>query len=122
MLQDEDKVVSVGRFLELSHPKIRKKFNFMISYLREEKNMLCEPYVKHFGTERYKELYEIRLKAARTMVRIIFYMADSNIILLHAFFKHDRKDTENALEYALKLLNRIKENAIYPFEKLTEVG
>lgn len=116
-----DKKNTVKDFLDTATPKMRKKFEFMKAYLEDEKNVLCEPYIKHFGTERYKELYEIRIRSARTMIRIIFYIADNNAILLHAFQKRDRKDTENALEYAVKLLNSIKDKALYPTESLEEI-
>ena len=47
------------------------------------------------------------------MVRIIFYEKNGDIIFLHAFYKHDRKDTEKALETALKILESITdENGI----------
>ena len=116
-----DKKNTVKDFLDTATPKMRKKFEFMKTYLKDEKNVLCEPYIKHFGTERYKELYEIRIRSARTMARIIFYMADNNVILLHAFQKRDRKDTENALEFTVKLLNELKAKALNPMENLEEI-
>ncbi len=121
ILTDNEKKNSVKVFLETAQPKMKKKFEFMKAYLEDEKNILCEPYIKHFGTERYKELYEIRLRSARTMIRIIFYMADNNVILLHAFQKRDRKDTENALEFTVKLLNEQKAKALNPMENLEEI-
>ncbi|MCR4719078.1 MAG: type II toxin-antitoxin system RelE/ParE family toxin [Firmicutes bacterium] len=121
ILTDNERKNSVKVFLETAQPKTKKKFEFMKAYLEDEKNILCEPYIKHFGTERYKELYEIRLRSARTMVRIIFYMADNNVILLHAFQKRDRKDTENALEFTVKLLNEQKAKALNPMENLEEI-
>ena len=121
ILTDNEKKNSVKVFLETAQPKMKKKFEFMKAYLEDEKNILCEPYIKHFGTERYKELYEIRLRSARTMIRIIFYMEDNNVILLHAFQKRDRKDTENALEFTVKLLNEQKAKALNPMENLEEI-
>ena len=112
---------SVKTFLETATPKMRKKFEFMKAYLKDEKNILSEPYIKHFGTEKYKELYEIRLRVSRTMVRIIFCMADNNVILLHAFKKRDKKDTENALEFTVRLLNDLRASALYPTENLEEI-
>jgi mRNA-degrading endonuclease RelE of RelBE toxin-antitoxin system len=99
-------------FLKKAHPKIRKKFDYIIIFLKDEKNILCEPYVKHFSIEKYKMFYERRLRAAGVMVRIIYYEAGNNIILLHAFYKHDKRDTEQALEYALKLVEKINDNSI----------
>lgn len=113
--------VPVLRFIESTHKKIRSKFNFMLHFVKDERNMLCEPYVKHFSIDKYKMLYELRIRANGTMVRVIYYKAEENIILLHAFFKKSRRDTENALEYALKILNSFDDSALYPTEHLTEV-
>ena len=113
--------VPVLRFIESTHKKIRSKFDFMLNFVKDERNMLCEPYVKHFSIDKYKMLYELRIRANGTMVRVIYYRAEENIILLHAFFKKSRRDTENALEYALKILNSFDDSALYPTEHLTEV-
>lgn len=93
----------------------------MLHFVKDERNMLYEPYVKHFSIDKYKMLYELRIRANGTMVRVIYYKAEENIILLHAFFKKSRRDTENALEYALKILNSFDDSALYPTEHLTEV-
>ena len=113
--------VPVLRFIESTHKKIRSKFDFMLQFVKDERNMLCEPYVKHFSIDKYKMLYELRIRANGTMVRVIYYKAEDNIILLHAFFKKSRRDTENALEYALKILSSFDDSALYPTEHLTEV-
>ncbi len=116
----EDKRVPIKEFLSAANKKVQKKFDFMLKYIKTE-DVLCEPHVKHFSIEKYKMLYELRLKAAGSMVRIIYFVAGENIILLHAFYKRDRKDTEHALEYALKLLNTFDESVLEPFEFLAEV-
>lgn len=113
--------VPVLRFIESTHKKIRSKFDFMLQFVKDERNMLCEPYVKHFSIDKYKMLYELRIRANGTMVRVIYYKVEENIILLHAFFKKSRRDTENALEYALKILSSFDDSALYPTEHLTEV-
>ena len=113
--------VPVLRFIESTHKKIRSKFDFMLQFVKDERNMLCEPYVKHFSIDKYKMLYELRIRANGTMVRVIYYKAEENIILLHAFFKKSRRDTENALEYALKILSSFDDSALYPTEHLAEV-
>ena len=81
-------------FIKKANPKIKKKFEFILRLIADENNQLKEPYVKHFSIEKYKRLYELRLKAAGTMVRIIYYEEDKNIILLHAFIKKDKRDTD----------------------------
>ena len=119
--RNDDGEVPVLRFIESTHKKIRNKFDFMLHFVKDERNMLCEPYVKHFSIDKYKMLYELRIRANGTMVRVIYYKAEENIILLHAFFKKSRRDTENALEYALKILSSFDDSALYPTEHLAEV-
>ena len=111
----------VDSFIKTSNIKIRRKFDFILRYIADERNQFKEPYVKHFSIEKYKRLYELRLKAAGTMVRIIFYNIDDNIILLNAFIKRDKRDTEQALEHALKLIEHLDRVAETPVDYLTEV-
>ena len=111
----------VDAFIKTSNIKIKKKFDFILKYIADERNQFKEPYVKHFSIEKYKRLYELRLKASGTMIRIIFYNIDENIILLNAFIKWDRRDTEQALEYALKLIERLDRSAETPVDYLSEV-
>lgn len=75
----------------------------------DKHNAFTEPHVKHFTIEKYRRLYELRVKAAGTMVRVIFYEKDGEVLLLYAFYKRDRKDTEKALETSLKILNSISD-------------
>lgn len=99
----------VNKFLSKANKKVVNKFWFCIEYIRTTKNCLCEPYVKHFSLEKYSMLYELRIKIAGEMVRIIFYENEGNIYLLYAFYKRDSKDTQKALEAALKILCQIKD-------------
>ena len=101
--------------------KIKKKFEFILQYIADERNQFKEPYVKHFSIEKYKRFYELRLKASGTMVRIIFYNIDENVILLYAFVKNDKRDTEQALEYSLKLIEKLDRVAETPTDYLKEV-
>ena len=117
----EQPKLSVHEFINHSNPKVKKKYNFVLKLIAEDKNCMREPYVKHFAIEKYKQLYELRLKAASAMVRIIFYEVDDVIILLHAFVKRNRRDTEQALEYSLKIIERLNREALNPLEQLEEV-
>ena len=112
----------VDTFIQTSSVKIKKKFEFILRYIADENNQFKEPYIKHFSIEKYKRLYELRLKAAGTMVRIIFYHIDENIILLHSFIKRDKRDTEQALEHALKLIEQLDRVAETPVDYLMEVA
>ena len=121
MYKNEGAKGQVDTFIKTSNIKIRKKFDFILRYIADERNQFKEPYVKHLSIEKYKRLYELRLKAAGTMVRIIFYNIDDNIILLNAFIKRDKRDTEQALEHALKLIEHLDRVAETPVDYLTEV-
>ena len=118
----KDNRSSVEEFIKATNDKIKEKLIFQLSYIRDESNPFCEPYVKHFSMERYRKMYELRLKAAETMIRIIFYEHDGEIVFLHAFHKRDRKDTDRGLETALKILESIVDkNGKIPKENKKEL-
>lgn len=118
----KDNRSSVEEFIKATNDKIKEKLIFQLSYIRDESNPFCEPYVKHFSMERYRKMYELRLKAAETMIRIIFYENDGEIVFLHAFHKRDRKDTDRGLESALKILESIGDkNGKIPKENKKEL-
>ena len=97
----------IEKFISQTNDKVKRKLKRQLEYICDERNGFTEPYVKHFSIEKYRQFYELRVKASGTMVRIIFCENDSEIILLYAFYKRDRKDTEKALECALKIKNAI---------------
>ncbi len=101
---------NVQNFIESGDVKLKNKFQNIFAYISNEKNELREPYVRHISHSKFKELYEIRLKASGIMTRVIFSKQDENIILLYAFYKNDKKDTKRALEHSLRLLNDISKN------------
>ena len=102
----------VQHFFENADEKLRNKFKSILNYLSNDKNPLCEPYVKHISIGRYRELYEIRMKASGTMVRVLFVKQGEDIVLLYASYKRSGKDTEKALDIAFKLLNRMRGNGV----------
>ena len=118
---DENGVSPVLEFLKYSDDKIKKKFRFQINMLVSENKILCEQHVKHFIIERYRQFYEFRIKVSKKVVRIIFCERDDNIVLLHAFYKHDKRDTEKALEYSIKLYEKLETDSLLPFQYLKEV-
>lgn len=118
----EDNRSPVEEFIQATNDKIKEKLIFQLVYIKDETNPFCEPYVKHFSMERYRKMYELRIKAAETMIRIIFYEHDGEIVFLHAFHKRDRKDTDRGLESALKILESIVDkNGKIPKENKKEL-
>lgn len=118
---NESGVSQVLEFLKHSDDKIKKKFKYQLSMLIAENRILCEPHVKHFIIERYRMFYEFRIKVSKKVVRIIFCEREDNIVLLHAFYKHNKRDTEKALESALKIYERLESDSLLPFQYLKEV-
>jgi len=94
---------NVKDFLELADGKTRAKINSVLLYLTDDKNPLREPYVKHIAMSKYKELYELRVKASGEMSRLIFTLSGDDIVLLYAFKKKCNKDNEKAFERAFKI-------------------
>ncbi len=100
----------VHSFFERAGEKTQSKFKSILTYISNEKNPLCEPYVKHISIGRYRELFEIRMKVSGNMMRVLFVKQGEDIVLLYAFYKRSGKDTEKALETAFKMLNKIRDN------------
>ncbi len=90
-------------YFENANQKILDKLKFMLSYISDEKHPLCEPYVKHISIGKYSLFYEIRIKAANEIVRVIFYLLDNDIVLLYTFSKRNKKDTNRCLETAYRI-------------------
>lgn len=94
---------NVKDFLELADGKTRAKINSVLLYLTDDKNPLREPYVKHIAILKYKELYELRVKASGEMSRLIFTLSGDDIVLMYAFKKKCDRDNEKAFERAFKM-------------------
>ena len=100
---------NVKAFLKQADEKTRAKINSVLLYLTDDKNPLREPYVKHISTAKYKELYELRVKASKEMSRVIFTLSDDDIVLLYAFKKKCDRDNDKAFERAFKMNKFSKE-------------
>ncbi len=104
---------NVKAFMKQADDKTRAKINSVLLYLTDDKNPLREPYVKHIAISKYKELYELRVKASGEMSRIIFTLSGDDIVLLYAFKKKCDRDNTKAFERAFRI-NKLS-------EELTEV-
>lgn len=96
-------------FLSVMEPKLRTKLVRGIGNLAAIPEYMTEPHVKHFSLERYAALYEYRARM-RIMVRVVFTLdGDGNIILLHPMVKKRDRNTMQALETSLRMLERLKQ-------------
>ena len=87
------------KFFENADSKTKNKLKFLLNYIADDHNLLCEPYVRH------KELYELRLRASGCAFRILFCLADEDVVLLHTFCKTDKKDSAKGFKAAYRMLD-----------------
>ena len=108
---------TVGAFIESLDPRMREKLNwqlFRLAYVRP--CQLREPHFKHFSLERYRDLYELREKG-KQLVRIIFIVRpNGEVLLLHGFYKRQKRDTNLALEQSLRILAELRDHPEYAVE------
>lgn len=107
-------------FMAALDEKARGKLEYALKSMAISRGRLTEPQVKHFSIERYRQLYELREKA-RILLRVIFTFDEGgNVILLHPFVKRHKRNTNQALEASLAMLEEIKQHPHtlleYPFD------
>ena len=114
-------VCQVKAFIEGLEPKLRDKLIRQILYLSQTPlPELKEPHYKHFSIEKYQSLYELREKG-RVVVRVIFTPCpNGDYLLLHAFVKRQKRDTEKALEHSLRLLASLWDHPEYAVEYIVK--
>ena len=81
-----------------------------------------EPHYKHFSIEKYQSFYELREKG-QVVVRVIFTPCpNGDYLLLHAFVKRQKRDTEKALEHSLRLLASLWDHPEYAVEYIVPIA
>ena len=106
-------------FMAALDEKARKKLEYALKSMAITPGRFSEPMVKHFSIERYQQLYELREKA-RVLLRVVFTFDEcGNVILLCPFIKRHKRNTNQALEASLAMLEKIENNPHalmeYPF-------
>ena len=95
--------IPVEDFLLTLNPKIRAKAFRQIELLQEHGANLREPYVKAIKVEKYKGMFELRIKFATDISRIFYFTyIDSRFVLLNGFVKKSNKTPQKEFEKALK--------------------
>lgn len=105
------KEAPLADFIDALDPRLREKIILRLYTLTQTvKPELKEPHFKRFSLERYRELCELRVKS-RVLIRIIFYLRpNGDILLLHGFVKRQKRDTMQALEQSLRILDALREH------------
>jgi len=94
--------IPVEDFIRSLPVKHGAKVYWEIELLKEHGTGLKEPYVKQIQGERYRGLWELRIRSGGDASRIIYFMVSGNtVVLLHGFMKKALKTPRKELETAL---------------------
>ncbi len=95
--------IPVLNFLLTLNPKMRAKAFSEIELLERHGINLREPYVKPIKGEKYKGLFELRIKFSSDISRIFYFTFQNNtFVLLHGFTKKTDKTPANELDRAIR--------------------
>ncbi|MDO5396525.1 MAG: type II toxin-antitoxin system RelE/ParE family toxin [bacterium] len=95
--------IPVLEFLLSLNPKMRAKAFSEIELLEKHGTNLREPYAKTIKGEKYKGLFELRIKFSSDISRIFYFtFKDNKFVLLNGFTKKSNKTPKTELERAVK--------------------
>lgn len=95
--------IPVVDFLLTLNPKMRAKALREIELLQKHGVNLREPYVKSIKDEKYKELFELRIRFSSDISRVIYFNYKENtFVLLNGFTKKTDKTPAKELERAIR--------------------
>ena len=109
--QPTSKSAPLADFIDGLDPRLREKILLRLYFLTQlEKPEMKEPHFKRFSIERYRDLWELRVKS-KVLIRIIFCMLpNGDVLLLHGFVKRQKRDTMQALEQSIRILDALREH------------
>lgn len=82
---------------------MRAKVFSEIELLEKHGTALREPYAKAIKGEKYKDLFELRIKLSSDISRIFYFTFKRNtFVLLHGFTKKSAKTPQNELNKAVR--------------------
>ena len=95
--------IPVLDFLLSLEPKMRAKAFSEIELLEKHGTNLREPYTKPLKGDKYKNLFELRVKFSSDISRIFYFTFKNNtFVLLNGFIKKTEKTPKRELEKAIK--------------------
>lgn len=99
--RNEDGTCPVEEFMDSLPPKMQAKAMRQIDLLEQFGINLKEPYAKPIKGEKFKGLWELRIKFASDITRVFYFLPTRNtFILLHGFIKKTTKTPKSELETA----------------------
>ena len=104
--QPTSKSAPLADFIDGLDPRLREKILLRLYFLTQ----LEKPEMKRFSIERYRDLWELRVKS-KVLIRIIFCtLPNGDVLLLHGFVKRQKRDTMQALEQSIRILDALREH------------
>lgn len=98
----------LAEFLETLEDKLAEKTIRQIFRLADTPlSQMKEPHIKHFTIERYSRFYELR-ERGKICVRLVFTFYDGDVLLLAPFLKREKRDTMQALELSLRMMEAVQ--------------
>ena len=98
----ENGKIPVLDYLLTLNPKMWAKAFSEIELLEKHGTNLREPYAKPVKGEKYRDLFELRIKFATNISRIFYFTFRNNtFVLLHGFTKKTEKTQKKELDKAL---------------------
>ena len=95
----------VKEFLKSLPKKHSAKAYWSIELLEKFGTNLTEPYIKPIKSDKYKGLWELRIKFASDISRIFYFMPVGNtFVLLHGFVKKTKGTPVGELEIAKRYM------------------
>ena len=90
--QPTSKSAPLADFIDGLDPRLREKILLRLYFLTQlEKPEMKEPHFKRFSIERYRDLWELRVKS-KVLIRIIFCtLPNGDVLLLHGFVKRQKR-------------------------------
>lgn len=109
----ENEESPVEEFLDCLPPKLQAKAIREIDLLEEFGIMLPYPHAKDIKGDRYKGLWELRVKVATDISRVFYFLPEGNtFILLHGIIKKTDATPVKELEIAKNRMDDYKRRCI----------
>lgn len=100
--------IPVLDFLLSLNPKMRAKAFSEIELLEKHGANLREPYVKPIKGEKYKDLFELRIKFSSDISRIFYFTFQNNtFVLLNGFTKKIKQNSDKRIKQSDKIQTRL---------------
>ena len=95
--------IPVLEYLLTLEPKMRAKAFSEIELLQKHGVKLREPYAKAIKGEKYKNIFELRVKFSSNISRIFYFtFKDNTFVLLNGFTKKSEQTPKKELDRAVK--------------------